>query len=160
MSVGAVNKQTGERIPTAGIPAVDSVLSGESTNPVQNKVVKEALDTKQDAINYSITPQKTGYKWIDGKDVYIVVLPFDATNGGASIDVTALNIDIAFCVGCFCQEEIYQTHNLAITQLYNTSGDKFTFQLNGARTAINVSVGDEKKGHGAIILCYTESVGN
>lgn len=46
MSVGAVNKQTGERIPTAGMPAVDSVLSGISTNPVQNKVVKEALDEK------------------------------------------------------------------------------------------------------------------
>ena len=48
MSVGAVNKQTGERIPTAGIPAVDSVLSGSSTNPVQNRVVKAALDDKAD----------------------------------------------------------------------------------------------------------------
>ena len=48
MSVGAVNKQTGERIPTAGRLAVDSVLSGTSTNPVQNKVVKEALDGKAD----------------------------------------------------------------------------------------------------------------
>ena len=48
MSVGAVNKQTGERIPTAGMPAVDSVLSGNSTNPVQNRVVKAALDEKAD----------------------------------------------------------------------------------------------------------------
>ena len=48
MSVGAVNKQTGECIPTAGRLAVDSVLSGTSTNPVQNKVVKEALDGKAD----------------------------------------------------------------------------------------------------------------
>ena len=48
MSVGAVNKQTGERIPTAGMPAVDSVLSGTSTNPVQNRVVKGALDEKAD----------------------------------------------------------------------------------------------------------------
>lgn len=48
MSVGAVNKQTGERIPTAGMPAVDSVLSGSSTNPVQNRVVKAALDEKAD----------------------------------------------------------------------------------------------------------------
>lgn len=48
MSVGAVNKQTGERIPTAGMPAVDSVLSGTSTNPVQNRVVKAALDEKAD----------------------------------------------------------------------------------------------------------------
>lgn len=48
MSVGAVNKQTGERIPTAGMTAVDAVLSGTSTNPVQNKVVKEELDEKAD----------------------------------------------------------------------------------------------------------------
>ena len=48
MSVGAVNKQTGERIPTAGMPAVDSVLSGSSTNPVQNRVVAAALDEKAD----------------------------------------------------------------------------------------------------------------
>ena len=48
MSVGVVNKQTGERIPTAGMPAIDSVLSGSSTNPVQNRVVKAALDEKAD----------------------------------------------------------------------------------------------------------------
>ena len=48
MSVGAVNKQTGDRIPTAGMPAIDSVLSGSSTNPVQNRVVKAALDEKAD----------------------------------------------------------------------------------------------------------------
>lgn len=48
MSVGVVNKQTGDRIPTAGMPAIDSVLSGSSTNPVQNRVVKAALDEKAD----------------------------------------------------------------------------------------------------------------
>lgn len=48
MSVGAVDKQTGERIPAAGMPAIDSILSGSSTNPVQNRVVKEALDKKAD----------------------------------------------------------------------------------------------------------------
>ena len=48
MSVGVVNKQTGERIPTAGMPAIDSVLSNVSTNPVQNRVVKAALDAKAD----------------------------------------------------------------------------------------------------------------
>lgn len=48
MSVGAVNKETGERIPAAGMPAIDSILSGSSTNPVQNRVVKAALDEKAD----------------------------------------------------------------------------------------------------------------
>lgn len=48
MSVGAVNKSTGDRIPTAGMPAIDAALSGSSTNPVQNRVVKTALDEKAD----------------------------------------------------------------------------------------------------------------
>lgn len=51
MSVGAVNKQTGDRIPTAGMLAVDSVLSDSSTNPVQNRVVKAALDDITDGQN-------------------------------------------------------------------------------------------------------------
>ena len=51
MSVGAVNKQTGDRIPTAGMPAIDSVLSGTSMNPVQNRVVKAALDDITDGQN-------------------------------------------------------------------------------------------------------------
>lgn len=35
---------------------VDSAISGTSTNPVQNKVIKEALDTKQDVMQYSTMP--------------------------------------------------------------------------------------------------------
>ena len=35
---------------------VDSAISGISTNPVQNKVIKEALDTKQDTTQYSTMP--------------------------------------------------------------------------------------------------------
>ena len=35
---------------------VDSAISGTSTNPVQNKVIKEALDTKQDEMQYSTMP--------------------------------------------------------------------------------------------------------
>lgn len=46
MSVGVVDKQTGDRITTAGEPYIP---------------------------NYSTTPQKTGQKWIDGRDVYMVV---------------------------------------------------------------------------------------
>lgn len=43
MSVGVVDKQTGDRIPTAGMPYMP---------------------------NYSTTEQKTGEKWIDGNDIY------------------------------------------------------------------------------------------
>lgn len=51
MSVGAVNKSTGDRIPTAGMPAIDAALSGSSTNPVQNRVVKAAFDAIKDGQN-------------------------------------------------------------------------------------------------------------
>lgn len=55
MSVGAVNKQTGDRIPTAGMPAIDSVLSGSSTNPVQNAIITAALADKQDKTDNNLT---------------------------------------------------------------------------------------------------------
>ena len=132
----------GVKVLTATTESGETVKSWEEQQAGENQV-------------YSTTPVTIG-KWIDNRDLKRVVLPFDATSGSASIDVTSLNIDYAFCVGCFCQEEIYQTYNLAITPLYNSNDDKFSFQLNGARTAINVSVGNEKKGHGAIIICYVE----
>lgn len=132
----------GMRVLTATTESGETVKSWETPQTGENQI-------------FSTTPVIVG-KWIDNRDLKRVVLPFDATSGSASIDVTSLNIDYAFCVGCFCQEEIYQTYNLAITPLYNSNDDKFSFQLNGARTAINVSVGNEKKGHGAIIICYVE----
>ena len=84
MSVGIVDKQTGDRIPTAGMPAVDSVLSGSSTNPVQNRVVKAALDEKQDAyetITYAewqaMTPEQQA-----AKDYYISNYPASVLTAG------------------------------------------------------------------------------
>ena len=60
MSVGVVNKQTGDRIPTAGMPAIDSVLSGTSTNPVQNAIITAALGDKQDSTDNNLqTTAKT-----------------------------------------------------------------------------------------------------
>ena len=40
---------------------IDSQLSPTSTNPVQNKVVKEALDTKQNIMQFSILPNAQDY---------------------------------------------------------------------------------------------------
>lgn len=48
MSVGVVNKQTGDRIPTAGMPAIDNALDLTSVNPVQNAVITAALAGKAD----------------------------------------------------------------------------------------------------------------
>lgn len=141
---------------------IGTLAEWNALSPAQKKAYDtyQITDDYSEALmpNYSTVPQKTGQKWIDGKDLKFVVLPFDATSGSASIDITGLHIDKAFCGGCYCQEEVYQTYNLAISPLYNSNDDKFSFQINGARTTLFVSVGNEKKGHGAIILYYTETV--
>jgi len=60
MSVGAVNKQTGARIPTAGMPAIDDALDLTSVNPVQNAVITAALALKQDKTDNNLdTEAKT-----------------------------------------------------------------------------------------------------
>ena len=95
MSVGAVNKQTGDRIPTAGMTVVDSVLSGSSTNPVQNRVVKAGLDEKADtdivASDFDATASYTAgdYCIYDGK-----FYKFKASHSGAwsAADVDEIKI--------------------------------------------------------------------
>lgn len=60
MSVGIVDKQTGDRIPTAGMPAIDNALSATSTNPVQNAIITAALANKQDKTDNNLqTTDKT-----------------------------------------------------------------------------------------------------
>lgn len=60
MSVGVVNKQTGDRIPTAGMPAIDDALDLTSVNPVQNAVITAALANKQDKTDNNLqTTDKT-----------------------------------------------------------------------------------------------------
>ena len=95
MSVGAVNKNTGDRIPTAGMPAIDSVFSSVSTNPVQNRVVKAALDEKADtdivASDFDATASYTAgnYCIYDGK-----FYKFKASHSGAwsAADVDEIKI--------------------------------------------------------------------
>jgi len=60
MSVGIVDKQTGDRIPTAGMPAIDNALSATSINPVQNAIITAALANKQDKTDNNLeTTSKT-----------------------------------------------------------------------------------------------------
>lgn len=60
MSVGIVDKQTGDRIPTAGMPAIDDALDLTSVNPVQNAVITAALANKQDKTDNNLeTTAKT-----------------------------------------------------------------------------------------------------
>ena len=46
--------------------------------------------------DYSTTEQKTGQKWIDGKDIYVKSIDIGALPNATSksVDITALNIDI------------------------------------------------------------------
>ena len=101
MSVGAVNKQTGERIPTAGMSAIDSVLSGTSTNPVQNKVVKEALDDKQDALTFDDTPTDGSNNPVKSNGIY------DALVTKADTDMVAadFNAGSSYTAGNYCVQD-------------------------------------------------------
>lgn len=101
MSVGAVNKQTGDRIPTAGISAVDSVLSGTSTNPVQNKVVKEALDGKQSTLTFDDTPTDGSNNPVKSNGIY------DALATKADTDMVAadFNAGTSYTAGNYCVQD-------------------------------------------------------
>lgn len=96
MSVGAVNKSTGERIPAAGMPVIDVALSGSSTNPVQNRVVKAALDEKADtdivASDFDATASYTAgnYCIYEGK-----FYRFKTTHSGAWVAADVDEIKIA-----------------------------------------------------------------
>ena len=74
---------------------VDSELSDTSTNPVQNKVIKSALDAKQDK-NFTITFTKG----ID--NTYTANKTFDELNTaiseGVSISAVALDGSITYCL--------------------------------------------------------------
>lgn len=70
MSVGAVNKQTGDRIPTAGMPAIDNALSAISTNPVQNAVITAALAGKQDTLTFDDVPTDGSNNPVKSNGIY------------------------------------------------------------------------------------------
>ena len=85
MSVGAVNKNTGDRIPTAGMPAIDDALDLTSVNPVQNAVITAALANKQDKTDNSLqTTDKTVVGAINEHEGDIGSLKSGLTN----VDVT------------------------------------------------------------------------
>lgn len=68
--------KTGTVALTSDIPAIDSALSDSSTNPVQNKVIKEALDGKNKTIwtDWNISPDaNTPASWktkLGGEGIY------------------------------------------------------------------------------------------
>ena len=74
----------------------------QEENP-NDLIIRSELATKQDIVNYSTTEQKTGQKWIDGRDVYSRVFQYEngiqlAGNTWVNSGTTA-NIDM--CITCF-----------------------------------------------------------
>lgn len=138
MSVGAVNKQTGERIPTAGLSAVDSVLSGTSTNPVQNKVVKEALDGKQDALTFDDTPTYGSNNPVKSNGIY------DALATKANTDMVAadFNAGTSYTAGNYCVQDgkLYKFKNNHSGAWSSADVDevKITGELSALRSGLTV----------------------
>lgn len=95
MSVGAVNKQTGERIPTAGMPAIDNALDLTSVNPVQNAVITAALAGKADTGIVADDFDSTASYVIGNYCIYqggLYKFKADHTGAWAAADVDAITI--------------------------------------------------------------------
>lgn len=90
MSVNVVNKTTGELTRIAGSPVnTNFVGTREEWNelPTAEKIKYETCsitDDLGDGFQYSTTEQKTGKKWIDGKDIYCRVI--SGTTGTTGVD--------------------------------------------------------------------------
>lgn len=124
MSVGAVNKQTGDRIPTAGMPAIDDALDLTSVNPVQNAVITAALANKQDKTDNNL---KTTSKTVVGA---VNELKSGLTNVDVALSVpdgTGKNVlpmslsDIKRC----------NTYGTWADNVYTYNGITFTVNLDG-----------------------------
>lgn len=90
--VTSFNGQTGAITYT---PPVDSSLSSSSTNPVQNKVVKTALGTKENTSNKvtSITSARTDTQYPSAKAVYTAVSAKENTsNKVTSLSSSSTNV--------------------------------------------------------------------
>ena len=73
--------------------------------------------------NYSTTEQKTGRKWIDGKDIYVKTFQIETTpNQDNYIDLTSANIDkVLSNDGTFFVDS---SGNQAVAQYYNIISDR------------------------------------
>ena len=108
---------------------VDNVLSEESENPVQNKVVKEAIDSKQDtlnatqmfAINSGITPNKVTQIATNTEDITTInsKIPAQATSENQLADKSFVNSAVAtnsaFFIGTFDSLEDLEAYSGPLT---------------------------------------------
>lgn len=106
---------------------------------------------------YSTTKQKIG-KWIDGKDVYRIVLNnITSTSGNYDVDLTSLNI--ANLIDC--KVKVTNTYNTTVyASYYVSSSDKLNYYAtdNGTIvTKLTLNSGNSSiYGNVVLILTYTE----
>lgn len=139
MSVGAVNKQTGDRIPTAGMPAIDDELSLSSTNPVQNAVITNTLALKQDATDNSLqTTDKTVVGAVNelksGLTDVNAALSVPEGSGKNLIPMTVEGIKAANTAGTW-SNNTYTYRGISYTLQTNTNGKVVGILVNGTNTA-------------------------
>lgn len=120
---------------------------------------KKAYDTYQitndysEALmpNYSTVEQKTGQKWIDGKDIYSKTFTFDTTAAQqTAIDVSSCNIEtnIAERINCGPVTNTYYFDNSDFLRTYlKTNNTILTIERGSASV----------KGAGSITLYYTKT---
>jgi len=145
MSVGIVDKQTGDRIPTAGMQAIDDALSAISDNPVQNAIITAALANKQDKTDNSL---QTTDKTVVGAVNELKSGLTNLSNRQKSIgyyDYTEDNVYNVWTEHTVTVRELTNIMGVAITPVNNTvsqgfvheavlisvSGNQFTYAVKG-----------------------------
>lgn len=135
MSVGAVNKQTGDRIPTAGMPAIDDALDLTSVNPVQNAVITAALANKQDKTDNALqTTDKTVVGAVNelksGLTNVDVALSVPDGAGKNVLPMTLATIKAANTSGTW-NDNVYTYKSLTYTVETNNEGYITSIKVNG-----------------------------
>ena len=108
-----ITTRTKEKAVYYYIKAVDGVdIANEDT------FLNTVVNTIQDAQSYSTTEQKTGGKWIDGKDIYRRVF-YSATNWASGTTIgTISNLDMVTEIKDLC----YSTSDTGYLQNYGADG--------------------------------------
>ena len=138
-----------------GLVFPDDFLTDEDIPDLSTYATKEYVNEAIAEIptytppNYSITPHKTGRKWLDGKDIWEVTFTFTFSSQYLTVDLTELNIDRVINI----EGGVYSSTSF-VPFGYETSVSVYT----SSRTTMNIGnaySNDRNIGHATIL--YTES---
>lgn len=109
-------------------------------------------------IDYSITEQITGKKWIDGKDIYQISCPFDnSVNDEVSINISSLNVERI--VKSELSTGMGIPGNMTGDSYYYVQGDSISVYYNTTTTSLVVRRGAShpKTEIGYVTIQYTKA---